>query len=145
MVESFAPFLFRRRFLEWTPTSFSLFTLFPVQILKISAFFGFHYSLFSGIELPTDAMYKLPSLGFANLPSHNGWTGRLMANPDKLRLITDEAFEKMPDPLNPRVNGAHPKLMPNAPSSSFADSSRLGLLKQKGPPSHDWAVNEAPY
>ena len=98
-----------------------------------------------GIELPTDAMYKLPSLGFKNLPPHNGWDGRLMALPDKPRKLAEEAFEKLPEPLVPRVNGAFPeasKKPPESPSvkappkphESFDQKlSRFGLLKDPLP------------
>ena len=87
-------------------------------------------------------MYKLPALGFKNLPTHNGWTGKLVALPDKLRKLAEESFEKLPEPLVPRVNGSFPDTpqdkaqdkAPTKPHESFDQKlSRFGLLKDPLP------------
>lgn len=68
-----------------------------------------------GVELPTDGIYKLPSLGFKHMPSNRGFTSKLLFIPDKSRASVEMAALPLPKPLVPRVNGLHPEPAPPAP------------------------------
>ena len=91
-------------------------------------------TLFFGIELPTDAIYKLPSLGFKHLPANHGFTSKLLFIPDKARVRVEAAAKALPDPLVPRVKGVHPpeafKNVPPTPASSAAQASPAAQASQ---------------
>ena len=53
-----------------------------------------------GAQLPTDAIYKLPILGLANLPGHAGPSSRILFQPDRLRGAIDEALGSHPPPFS---------------------------------------------
>ena len=61
-----------------------------------------------GIELPTDGIYKLPSLGFKHIPQNHGFMSKLLFVPDKARVRIEAAAKALPEPLVPRVKGVHP-------------------------------------
>ena len=52
----------------------------------------------------------------------------MISLPDKLRKITEEAYEKLPEPLVPRIDGVHPKAS-SEPSPDSSDDAKF-----KAPP-----------
>ena len=81
----------------WKPTTFA-----EWKLASPESFFH------EGLQFPTDALYKLPSLGFKHLPNNNGWMAKLLFIPDKARVHVEAAALPLPKPLVPRVNGVHP-------------------------------------
>lgn len=54
-----------------------------------------------GIQLPTDAIYKLPIIGYMNLPGHDGPTARMLFQPDLVRGVIADALDC--PPLSPAI------------------------------------------
>ena len=67
-----------------------------------------------GLQFPTGAIYKIPSLRFKNLPNKNGYMSKLLFIPDKARVNVEAAALPMPNPLVPRVDGIRPAPPPPA-------------------------------
>ena len=83
-----------------------------------------------GIELPKEAISKLPAVGFGNLAGRNGSTSQLLFQPDKIRRHAAEAVLDLPDPLVPRVGGKHPAMTPHA--SAFGAEGQTSHHETKG-------------
>ena len=97
-----------------------------------------------GVELRTDAIYKLPSSGYKFLPSNHGFIAKMLYIPDKPRAKIEAAAAPLPKPLVPRVNGRHPSEAfrdtvsePRSPAKASSDVKESAPKKaalEKPPP-----------